>query len=247
MIDLPTIVEKIYDEYLTEQNKKHKEKYIGKEDWFGASTAGTCIRKQWYRINGEVESDLEPRVKRLLRLGTIVHEDVEKALKKMGNPVVDSEILIEQRIEIPEYKVIGHFDIAFVGEKITLFDIKTSASYKWKKNFGINSNPNADENYKLQISTYAIGLLMDVLKDKGKVPEISSYLLYYNKDNSAMRSVYVDNEWIEGAHEYWQLVNSVINNSNGDPDNLVPGEMVGVPFQNWECRYCNFKHLCPGI
>ena len=44
-------IEEIYHEYLLNEGKKHKQKYEMFAGWFSASSAGSCHRKQWYKIN----------------------------------------------------------------------------------------------------------------------------------------------------------------------------------------------------
>ena len=64
--------------------KKNPNKY------YRASAAGHCFKKHWYSINGyEGTSTGSDRSKRLLRLGTIVHEDIEKAIDWYDNKISD--------------------------------------------------------------------------------------------------------------------------------------------------------------
>ena len=44
-------IENIYHEFLLAEGVKHKEKYDKFSGWFSASSAGSCHRKQWYKIN----------------------------------------------------------------------------------------------------------------------------------------------------------------------------------------------------
>ena len=63
-----------------------------------------------------------------------------------------------------------------------------------------------------------------------------------------MREQLISPEWIEKALEYWTELNNILEDCGKKfEEDLKPKYWEGVPFQNWECRYCNFKHLCPGI
>lgn len=62
-------IENIYHDYLLEEGDKHKEKYTKFKGWYSASSAGSCHRKQWYKINGYEESPYEIRPLRVMRLG----------------------------------------------------------------------------------------------------------------------------------------------------------------------------------
>ena len=89
------------------------------------------------------------------------------------------------------------------------------------------------------------------------------YLLWYNKNTSQIREQLVSPEWIEKALEYWVTVNETLEDcgkyfadgiltpldTNKEDmsfeDELKPGYWEGVPYQDWECRYCQFYSICP--
>ena len=69
-------IESIYNAYLKEEEKtKQRDKNV-----FHASSAGSCYRKQMYSYYDYPSDVKDDKSYRLLRLGTIVHGDVEKAL-----------------------------------------------------------------------------------------------------------------------------------------------------------------------
>ena len=70
----------IYTKYLREENSTHKEKYADYKGWFSASTAGSCFKKQLLRKENVDEKPFDDRVLRLLRLGTIVHRDIQESI-----------------------------------------------------------------------------------------------------------------------------------------------------------------------
>ena len=81
MKDITGFVESAYADWLVEKNTKNREKYKEHKGVFSASSAGSCFRKQYLKSKNLPEPALENRVMRLLRLGTIVHEDIQSSLK----------------------------------------------------------------------------------------------------------------------------------------------------------------------
>jgi CRISPR/Cas system-associated exonuclease Cas4 (RecB family) len=140
-------IESIYESFLQQESEKIQLRYKGVEDWFGASSAGQCYRKQWYRANKYEPTPPDKRVNRLLRLGTIVHSDFEKAVSMFSEVVTglpqQPQWITEHQIRLPVLKVVGHLDIALIDHeesKAYLWDIKTVHSFKWKKQFGHMKN-----------------------------------------------------------------------------------------------------------
>jgi hypothetical protein len=240
----------IYAEYL-----KHQETLRERdENVFHASSAGGCYRKQMYSYYGYPSDSKDEQSYRLLRLGTIFHKDMEKALqwyqdqdsyisKEMSDKIAKI-IYSEVKIELKNFDVVGTFDAGEMDNgTFNLYDFKTAAAYKWTTKFGLkkNRNPDTDTNYKLQLGTYALGV-----KQKYKPDKINMFLVWYNKNTSQMREQIVSNEWIEKAEEYWEEVYDMkeeLNNSFEDA--LIPEMTYGVPMQDWECRYCQFYSICP--
>ena len=242
-------LELIYHQYIISENKKVREPYKKKfKGWFSASSAGQCFKKQLLRAAGKAGAEPEGRVGRLLRLGTIVHIDMEKALERYAEEFLfpdDGEIYIEEEIKIPELNVVGHLDIANKDkDELHIYDIKTVASYKWRKQFGriANRDKNPSVNYEQQIGTYGIGMANEHEIEPHKV---FMYLCWYNKDNSAIKIKEVPSFWMDNAFEYWTNLNEAYNN-NKDPESLTPGD-ENVPVMDWECRYCEYQGtFCEG-
>jgi|TARA_B100000315_G_C14562195_1_gene581078 CRISPR/Cas system-associated exonuclease Cas4 (RecB family) len=243
-------IESIYESFLQQESKKIQLRYKGVEDWFGASSAGQCYRKQWYRANKYEPTPPDKRVNRLLRLGTIVHADFENAitsLKKLGylddiSPE-KSEWITEYQINLPVLKVVGHLDMALIDHeesKAYLWDIKTVHSFKWKKQFGHmkNRDPNPSVNYELQLGTYAMGLANDY-----EVDDVEMNLIWYNKDTSSLKTKRINENFVDEAMIYWtDLIESLEDII--EPEELKPGITPGVPVQEWECKYCQFAKHC---
>jgi len=196
-------VEEIYASELEREQLINRNKYRNHDGWFSASSAGSCFKKLMLRREGKQEPKMDKRVMRLLRLGTIVHEDIQTAIKnseEMGN--IDYSIMMERRIELPDLKVVGHLDIGILdrtNRNLKVMDIKTCASYKWRMKFGRNPDKKGNPNYNMQLATY----LEALDRELGVDGTVEMSLLWYNKDTSALREEHVEaSHWIERAMEY---------------------------------------------
>jgi len=246
-------IEAIYGAYLTQQDSLRERDL----NVFHASAAGSCYRKQMYSYYDYPSDAKDDKSLRLLRLGTLVHKDMEEALSMYEDKLADMQIKnapiqrsihIEEKIKIEELDVVGTFD---AGEKIddgtiiefNLYDYKTAAAYKWTTKFGRVKNrvASTDTNYKLQLGTYALAI-----KYKYKPDKINMYLVWYNKNTSQMREQLVSSEWIDKAREYWtEMFEMKEDMGKRFEDDLIPEDTLGVPVQDWECRYCQFYSICP--
>jgi len=238
------MIENIYHSYLT-----HLEEQRERDDnKFHASAAGSCFRKQLYSKFGFSQDKKDIKSYRLLRLGTIVHKDIEDSVSHYNETNKDEskQLFSEDKIELDELNVVGTYDLGLLDNEdnsFKLWDLKTVAAYKWTTKFGRKHNrkPNTDTNYKLQLGTYALGI-----HKKFQVSKIHMYLLWYNKNTSAMREQIVSPEWIEKALEYWGQLNDIeYDVGKNFEEDLVPGYFEGVPQQDWECRYCQYYTICP--
>ena len=210
---------------------------------FHASSAGSCFRKQLYSYFDFPRDEKDDKSYRILRLGTLVHQDVEEAIKHYNMPSDrDSDVFSEDEIKLPDFNVIGTYDVGELKDgEFALWDLKTAAAYKWSKKFGRKPEKSSDTNYKLQLGTYALGVNL-----KYEISKINMYLLWYNKNTSQMREQLISPEWIEKALEYWAELNDILEDSGEKfEEDLIPEIWSGVPFQNWECRYCQYYSICP--
>ena len=244
-------LKEIYNDYLTEIELTNKLDYKKKNPnkYYRASAAGHCFKKHWYSINGyEGASTGDDRSKRLLRLGTIVHKDIEKAIDWYNNKILfdlsseyDVSFHTEYNVLIEELNVMGSADIVLLDNEKTasILDIKTTHSYKWKMMFGKNKDPHPSRMYELQLGTYALG----VCNQENVNPDsISLYLVYYKKDDSSMKYVDVSPVWMDNAAEYWVTLNETLSLVKEEAD--LPRDTLNVPIENWECRYCQFESIC---
>jgi len=243
-IDIPGM----YHEYIQWESDNRSEAYKEWDGWFRASSAGQCFKKQAYRLRKVEGETMEPRVSRNLRLGTIIHEDIAKAVQ-----IIETEgqsYFTEYRVEIPDFKVVGHIDVATMdGEgpekppkNGQIVDIKTVHSYKWRKMFGYKKNrdTNPSKNYETQVGTYAIGLA-----DKHNLDHVDMSILWYKKDDGNMKYQTVHQKYIAVAMEYWAELTEIIDSIKGqDIGVLAAGTEPNVPIYEWECRYCEFRNIC---
>ena len=256
--------EKIYHEYLTYKNEENrKNRYIGNEDWYHASGAGLCSRKLYYESVEKAKPTNPPNKKslRIMGLGTIVHEEIQNALryynniynnishdtkekkeistyKKKSGEFEDVKFIIEGEVTIPSFKVRGFFDVfsqdfsASSTEPInSLIDIKTIGSFAWGKRFSKTKPIESGQHY-LQLGTYGLALK----EQYGTIDKMS--LLYYNKDNSTMRESIVPLFYMDQAKRYWHAINE--EHAKG-----LPQFKRGTsPVHDWVCNYCQFKDHC---
>jgi len=234
-------IEQIYEDFIASTQKENRKKYDEFKGWYSASSAGQCYKKQWYKIHlDEDDTITDKRVNRLLRLGTIVHKDIEDAIirYKQFNDITEN-ILSEEQIKLPDLNVVGHCDLAVIHENAgKVFDFKTVHSYKWKMKFGRKPEKNSAANYKLQVGTYALGIM-----DKHNVEFIDMSILWYKKDDSMIREEKLDNDYIGHAIDYWDDLHNTIKDMTNE-DDLVRDISANTPVMDWECRYCIYQDRC---
>ena len=252
----PIDIEGIYREYIEDKQEKNRvARYEGNESWYHASGAGSCSRKLYFQSVEQVEATnpIDDRTNRLLRLGNVVHEDIQDSLthtcynnihnnnipdnkKEINNKEKTLEFHNEGEVTIPELNVRGYYDVVVDDKredrKVYLYDIKTCGGYSWKLKFGRARQLNPSIHYELQLGTYGYAL-------KEKFGQLDGmFLYYYNKDTSAMRCVEVPLTYISRAYLYWK-------NLNDEHKMGLPDFKVGVsPVQKWQCNYCQFKDHC---
>ena len=262
-VQSPVDIEGLYNDYLDKKQEQNRlDRYKGKEHWYHASGAGSCSRKLYFESVEKVQptNEIDERTKRLLRLGNIVHEDIQNSLththynrdnnrdnnrdynkdynkeKEIKNKEKETEFLVEGEVKIEELNVRGFYDVVskrVSGEqRIYLYDIKTCGGWSWKMKFGRSKNLNPSIHYELQLGTYGYAIKQQFGQLDGM------YLYYYNKDDSKMRSVQVPLTYVSRAYLFWK-------NINDEHKQGLPEFRVGVsPVQKWQCNYCQFRSHC---
>ena len=247
-------IEEIYNDYMeAKQEENTKERYKGNESYYHASGAGFCSRKLYYQSIEKAKETNKPNAKssRIMRLGTIVHEDFEKAFSLYNNNIYNKliynnrnsnkkennikekqfELLVENEIIIDELNVRGFYDLVVkYGQKIYLYDIKTMGSWPWK--YKVSKEGTGSELHHLQLATYGLA----IRKEFGRLDGM--FLLYYNKDNSDMKQIEVPIGTLEKAKNYWR-------NLRTEHIGGVPKFKLGSsPVEAWNCSYCNYYDHC---
>ena len=258
----PVNIEKLYNDFIQAKYKEnYEERYEGKEKYYHASSSGFCSRKNYFSSVEQVEATnpTNELSNRVLRLGTIVHEDLQEALsstiysntkdsntedsKEKEIPYFQKEILnerfdfhIEKEILLEEFNVRGFYDLVAVSQHdggVYLIDFKTMASYSWSRKFGtkyFDNNPSVHQ--EIQLATYGLY----IREEFGRLDGM--FLYYYKKDDSRMKAVEVSMSMLKRAENYWM-------NINKEHENGLPMFREGLsPVQDWECNYCRFLDHC---
>ena len=253
-VNLPVDLESIYNDYIKYENDVNVEnRYKGKEEWYHASGAGTCSRKLYYQSveKREPSNETDARSNRIMRLGTILHNDLENALILYNNKVYNNIIYnkkekdksiiqkekikfhTEEEVTIDDLKVRGFYDIvADVYGKIYLIDLKSIGSFAYSLKFGRKSESNPSQHYELQLGTYG-----NAVKEKfGRLDGM--YLAFYNKDTSRLRFAEVPMSYLNLAWNFWKNINE--EHKAG----LPMFNMGTSPVQKWNCGYCPYLEIC---
>ena len=241
-------IQPIYDEYVKAQNEANREeRYKGKEEYYHASGAGSCSRKLYFESVVVAEPTNSPSSDsyRKMRLGTIFHNEMEDCFTTHGTGTctgtgTGTTVHQEKEIILGKLGVRGYYDLVLVTEddEVYLYDYKTMGSYPWKLKFGRNpvfthtKMPQTNIRYELQLSTYGYA----IKKEFGRLDGM--FLVYYNKDTSAMKQIEINLNFIDRAYEFWYQIN------NDHKKGMPPLEFGISPVQSWECSYCQFKDLC---
>ena len=199
----PVDIESIYNDFIESKNEENRvDRYEGNEHWYHASAIGLCSRRLYYESIEKVKptNQADMRGMRIMRLGTVVHEDIQESLRiytNIYNNIYTNkkkkdikskkknkfEIHMENEITLPSLNVRGFYDIVVSGDGVFLYDIKTAGAWTWRQKFGRNAVVEPSNNHFLQVATYGLG----VQEQFGQLDGM--YLLYYNKDNSTLKQV----------------------------------------------------------
>ena len=89
-------IKEVYDKYIADKNEANRQKrYVGKEQWFHASSSGMCMRKHYFQHIAKVKpKPVDEDTMRLFRIGDMVHEDIQNALTEYAQ-LNGSKIYIE--------------------------------------------------------------------------------------------------------------------------------------------------------
>ena len=156
-------------------------------------------------------------------------------------------MLTEYAIVLKELNVIGHLDLCTYDENdglvsnLEVWDYKTIGTYQWRLKYGKGAVNKIKPRYAMQVSTYGMGMMKEL-----DTNDVVLGLLWYNKDTSTLRKEYIPDVWVDDALRYWTELNEITEDID-NPEEMQVGD-VGVPFENWECKYCEYQGVyCPGL
>lgn len=247
IIELENIKE-IYGEYLANKNymnqiqrrslqEKDGEKFLRPASW-----AGHCAKKHKYLEENVIPDTPKYDDLSKLRLGTLIHQDILKSLinnPNLKNIPKGTICLIETPVELDVEKVRGSADVVFIrNSEADIKDFKSMSSFPWKRKFGLTKNRdlNPSRKYEFQIGTYALGV-----NYRYGVKTTNMEIVYYKKDTSVMKSEGVSLNYIDKAEEYWMDINKICEKKL---EEIIPGETMHTPVEQWECNYCPFAYIC---
>ena len=219
-----------YKDYLDKINEITQLPY---KDYLRSSSAGTCVRKQWYSWNKFEETEpMEARNGRVVRLGTIVHTEIENFIKNQLNvmdELSDWEFIPEFEFKDNVNNITGHIDLVIRNkktEKVYIYDWKTIGRFSLYYKQNPHKAKNIHYSHEYQLGTYG-HYIRDAFKDCSGM-----FLGYYNKDTSEIwiKEVYLD--WIDEAKIWWNEAKGMIL------DTKMPEMGELTPMTQNECGYC---------
>ena len=246
----PLDAQAIYNDYLLEISEKRREELNKTRptdiSYYRPSSAGMCSRKIYYEtiLRADVTNDIDKRVRRLFRLGNLIHEDIQAAFEKINKSdsyfsiynIYIYNIYTEKEIVLKKIRVRGFLDLLVEVKDggVFLYDIKRIGAFQYKKNFSrMKERREPSVHQELQLATYGLW----VEKEYGRLDGM--YILYYNKDNSLLRWKEVSSDRLLTALGFWERINEEHSQSS------LPTLQDDIsPVAKWECGYCNFKERC---
>ena len=266
-MECPVNIEKLYNDYITAKNEENfKNRYKGKEEHYHASGGGMCSRKLYYESieQAETTNPTNERSNRVMRLGTIVHEDLQASLsdtiysntnsntnskntnsnesiyykeKEIYNLQKESfEFHIEKEIILPEFNVRGFYDLVAVGKESGEVHL---VDFKTMASFSWSLKFGKkyfrpNASLHQEVQLATYGLF--VKEEFGRLDGM--WLYYYNKDTSRMRAHQVPLSALKSAENFWRNVNK-------EHENGLPMFREGVsPVEDWNCSYCRYLDHC---
>ena len=266
--DSPVDVKEIYNDYALYQREQNRiERYEGNEGWYHASGAGSCSRKLYFESVTQVKStnQIERKSHRILRLGTILHDDFEKAFNLYNNQVYNSLVYntsnntsnntsknilsskkenknkekinfhLEGEITIDELNVRGFYDMVAEMPKSSVYLYDLKSTASYSWKMKFGRNK-AINNVSIHYELQLGTYGYAIQKKFGRLDGM--FLLFYNKDTSQMKQVEIPESFVSRAYLFWK-------NINDEHKMGVPMFRKGVsPVQAWQCRYCQFLDHC---
>lgn len=180
------------DAYLLKQSEEIR----NYGDYWSASSAGYCMRKNIFERLGVPTVNEDARKQRVFSSGHIFHEWIQAITKEAG-------VSVSQELELQDEDLMirGHFDdLIKVGDNLIVYDYKTAHS-RWFEY--VKDRPMSHYN-KMQLGTY-----MYMLR-KGKYPELQEgRILKISKDDLRLHEIQLlwSKELEKEVYGYWATLN----------------------------------------
>ena len=272
-MNCPVNIEKLYNDYITAKNEEnYQARYKGKEKYYHASGGGSCSRKLYYESveQAEVTNPNDERSSRLLRLGSIVHEDFEVCLRK----VQGSETL--KQMNIPDTTIYSN-----TTDSNTIHSKEKEIQYLEKESFEFHIE---NEIFLPELNVRGFYDLVCVSDFDGSVYlidfktmanfswsrkfgwknpdtnpsihqeiQLATYGLFIEKEFGRLDGMFLyfynkDNSKMRPVEVSLTMLKRAENfwiNVNEEHKKGLPPFREGVaPVQDWNCRYCRFLDHC---
>jgi len=248
-MDIFNNIAEIYHQYLKEQDKKYDN-----EGMLSASSCGGCYKAHALKLADKKGKEKSLGTLNYLRTGTIWGDDVEKAFQEIGLPGYETHV--QEKLYLPEYKVIGHVDAFFLSDvsqetqpkdrQCIIVDEKYINQWAWK--YAMDPSKESGKGYKMQLGTYAL-----MIHEKYGISfnNFRLALLYGNRSDGYIKPVEISTLWIDEALNYWKDLTLGLENIN--LLDATPGSVHGVPLESWACggkkKYCDYAQTeyCTGL
>lgn len=214
MIDFNTLI----DQHIYRESRP---KGIGK---YYPSSAGTCIRKEWYSF--KYPSEIDPKLRKIFKMGDMIHDFVVEVLKSKKNPEVEllkAELPFRKKID--GITISGRVDdviqIKSDGQ-IYLVEVKSTKGLQWTK------EPKPHNILQLQLYMHFTGIH-------------NGMLLYIDKTNLQSRifEIPYDKQKAESSLDFFKKLDKHLKE-----DTLPPPQARLNKEMNWWCNYCEYKERC---
>ena len=187
---------------------------------FYISDAGKCPRNVFFKFKKAPREKMDARILRIFEHGEYLHRNIFNILYRL-------RIGMTTEIPIPAQEIIsGRADaILCVNNENYVLDIKSMNSMIFRS----LTAPKQENIYQLQLYLH----YFDIKK---------GILLYIDKDKQEIKEFLVDYDQ--------QLVQSLLNGFQDlkvkIESDVVPPRLPDWP-ENWQCKYCQFKEICPMV
>ena len=272
----PVNIEKLYNDYITTKNEEnYQARYKGKEKYYHASGGGSCSRKLYFESVDLTEptNPTNEVSNRLLRLGTIVHEDFELALRKLqGKMTYEKEFKKDDSPDTIYSNTKDSYAI-YSKEKETHYLEKESFDFHVEKEIMLPEF-NVRGFYDLvAVSQKDGGVYLIDFKTIGSFPwsrkfgwkhqdpnasthqeiQLATYGLYVRKEFGRLDGMYLyyynkDNSKMRCIEVPSYMLKRAENfwvNVNEEHEKGLPMFREGIsPVEDWNCKYCRFLDHC---